>query len=524
MIAAQLATNENPFARSDEKFSELKAKLVSKETSGMSHGDLEEMLESNGRELLRRLLQDHLTLRAQRERERGWKGPVRGTDGRPRSYRRRSERGLMSVFGPVRVERTAYSAHGRTNLHPLDAVLNLPEELQSHGIRRRVAVEVSKNSFDETVRTISSTTGAQVGKRQVEQLAALAAEDFDLFYRTREVASSSEVDHTGPILVITVDGKGVLVRKEDLREATRKEAERRRRRRRRAHEPRPEERPNAKRMATVAAVYTIEPFVRKPEEIVRDLRPGNVKDRTQRPRPERKRVWASLVQDPEVVIRQAFEEGLRRDPGQTKRWVALVDGNPDQIRILRRTAKRYHMRLTIVLDLIHVLEYLWKAASVFSPAHSTQAESWVTERFAEVLRGKANYVAAGIHRSATLRGLSCKQREASDDCADYLLDYQEFLRYDKYLARGLPIATGVIEGACRHLIKDRMDLTGARWRLGRAEAVLRLRSLRSSGDFDHYWRFHLVQEHERNHAVHYAGVIPEDRTPSGSRPVLRRVK
>lgn len=526
MITAQPVADENPFGRSDENFVQLKLKLASPETAGMSHGDLEEMLESNGRKLLQMLLQDHLDLRAQRERVHGLDSPVVGADGRVRSYQRPSERGLMSIFGPVRAERMAFSANATTSLHPLDAALNLPAELHSHGVRRRVAVEVSKNSFDETVQTISSTTGARVAKRQVEELAVRAAEDFDLFYEKREAASGSQVDSTGPILVITVDGKGVLVRHEDLREATRKQAERRRRRRRTPHEPtNHEQRPNAKRMATVAAVYTIEPFQRRPEEIIRDLRPvADAVERAKRPRPEGKRVWASLVQEPEVVIRQAFEEALRRDPNRTKRWVALVDGNKDQIRILRRTAKKYRVRLTIVLDVIHVLQYLWKAVAVFLPGRSMQAEAWVTERFTEVLRGKASYVAGGVRRSATLRGLASEQRAAADECASYLLKYQSFLRYDEYLVAGLPIATGVIEGACRHLVKDRMDLTGARWRLERAEAVLRLRSLRSSGDFDEYWGFHLGQERKRNHDAHYVGAIPKTRASSQKRPALRRVK
>ncbi len=109
-----------------------------------------------------------------------------------------------------------------------------------------------------------------------------------------------------------------------------------------------------------------------------------------------------------------------------------------------------------------------------------------------------------MRRSATCRRLSATQRQAVDTCANYLLKRQKYLRYDEYLARGLPITTGVIDGACRHLIKDRMDLTGARWRLKSAEAVLKLRSLRSSGDFDAYWAFHKQQEFRRNHLSRYA--------------------
>ena len=138
-----------------------------------------------------------------------------------------------------------------------------------------------------------------------------------------------------------------------------------------------------------------------------------------------------------------------------------------------------------------------------APKATPEAEEWVTERLAAVLHGKSSDVAAGMRRSATLRNLSAKDRIGVDDCADYLLKYADFLHYNSSLALGLPIATGVIEGACRHLIQDRMDITGARWSLVGAEAVLRLRSLRSSGDFDAYWRYHENQEYERNHVARY---------------------
>jgi hypothetical protein len=112
-------------------------------------------------------------------------------------------------------------------------------------------------------------------------------------------------------------------------------------------------------------------------------------------------------------------------------------------------------------------------------------------------------VAGGMRRSATLRGLLAKEREAVDDCAGYLLNYKDMLKYDQYLAAGLPIATGVIEGACRHVVNDRMAITGARWRLQRAEALLKLRSIKSSGDSEAYWEFYKDQTLKRNHAAQY---------------------
>ena len=132
-----------------------------------------------------------------------------------------------------------------------------------------------------------------------------------------------------------------------------------------------------------------------------------------------------------------------------------------------------------------------------------------------------------MRREATVNKLPTGKRTAVDDCADYLQKYAEYLHYDAYLAAGYPIASGVVEGACRYLVRDRMELTGARWRLHAAEAVLKLRALRASGDFDAYWTFHEAREKTRTHASRYAdGVIPSVTSPAPAavRPRLRRVQ
>jgi hypothetical protein len=162
-----------------------------------------------------------------------------------------------------------------------------------------------------------------------------------------------------------------------------------------------------------------------------------------------------------------------------------------------------------VIDCVHVLEYLWSSAWSFFKEGDPAAERWVHEKARAVLNGKAGIVAASIRRKATRLGLDSDKRANADACADYLLAKRRYLDYPTALTSGWPIATGVIEGACRHFVKDRMDITGARWGLAGAEAVLKLRALRSNGDFDAYWRHHLAQERRRVHQSRYAnGVIP----------------
>jgi len=321
---------------------------------------------------------------------------------------------------------------------------------------------------------------------------------------------------------VTSDATGVVAHHEDLREATRKEVEKR------AAEqegglfslglPKPPEamREDRKRMATVAATYTIDPFVRTPEDVIGELNHVRLVS-AKRPRPENKRVWASLEKGPEEVLPDAFEDAVRRDPNREKCWVAVVDGNETQLTILCQLAKRYGIMLTIILDFLHVAQYVWKAGHALCGRGTNEVEEWVRERLLEILRGNSSLVAAGMRRSATLRDLPTAARKPVDDCADYLLKHTGMLCYNEYLADGLPIASGVIEGACRYLVGDRMDITGAVWRLKSAEAVLKLRSLHASDDFDEYWLFHERCERERNHASHYR----DHAIPAIIRPALQ---
>jgi hypothetical protein len=370
-----------------------------------------------------------------------------------------------------------------SSLHPLDGELNLPPEQYSHTLSERVASASALNGFNQTVEIIKKTTTAQIAKRQVEEIALSSACDFDEFYQAQQAKSQPD-EETGEILVISVEGKGVVMRREDLRPSTQKRAiagQRKLKKRLTAGEKR-----NSKRMATVAAVYTINPLSRTAAQIVNPKPDQGSK----RPRPQAKRVWASLVKEPETVISVAFDEALSRDPHQQKNWVALVDGNQTQLRLLQELAQKHDIRLTIVLDLIHLIEYLWKAAFVFHAPSSQAAEDWVSERLLRILEGKSSSVAAAMGGCATRLKLTDEQRTSVDKCANYLLNHRDYLRYQDYLAAGFPIATGVIEGACRYLIKDRMDITGARWSLKGTEAVLRLRSLQVSGDWPDYWHFH----------------------------------
>ena len=233
------------------------------------------------------------------------------------------------------------------------------------------------------------------------------------------------------------------------------------------------EKRHRKRMAQVATVYTAKPYVRTAASVM-NCTQDNVT--YLRPKIRNKRVWASVERGSETVITEAFLEALQRDPNQSRDWVILVDGHTHQIKVIKRVMKRLKVKAPIIQDFIHVLEYVWKAAWCFFEKGDDAAEAWVAERALKVLNGKAGFVASGIKQRATKQGMAEKERKAIDDCASYLIKSKSRLHYDKALKAGYPIATGVIEGACRHLINDRLDITWARWCLNGAEAILKLRS------------------------------------------------
>jgi hypothetical protein len=481
---------QSVFESAQQQYDNLLEQLRTLAEQRVEHGEVESLVQQEGTELLRRLLQGHLDLRAPHEVA---QTDVVGAAGERRPHRRKhSQRQLETLFGEVVVTRFGYSSKqaGISALYPADGQLNLSADQYSDGVRRRVAIEAAKVSFAETSTTIGETTGAHIGKRQCEEVTVKVAQDFADFYAQRSAVAP---ESTADLLVLTSDGKGIVMHEAELREATAKAAKQAANRRKTRLSP--GEKRQRKRMATVASVYSTARFERPAEDMM-----GQEREPPERPVITNKRVWASVQQDAQTVIASAFAEASHRDPEHWREWVVLVDGEARQLDYIKAAARREGVAVTIVLDFIHMLEYVWKAAFCFFTPGSETAETWVRERALRILPGKASEVAAGIRRSATLQALSPKERENADKCADYLLKYRAFLHYDQYLERGYPIASGVIEGACRHLICDRMDITGARWRLERAEAVLQIRALRTSGDFDEYWQFHKLQEFQRQHA------------------------
>lgn len=455
----------------------------------LGHGDIEKRLSERSKGISQQILQDTFDKLSAEEEIRT---DIIGPEGTVLRYPRRRVRALETLFGTVWISRLGYRDRGTGSVFPLDAKLNLPLTRYSHGLQELAAWVVAYSSYDVAAEYIARSTAARLPRRQLEGIAQSYVEDFDAYYAKQPTVELQEAEELEALLIISVDGKGIVMRDEDLRPETKRRAEGA------AHKLQKRlsrgEKRNRKRMAEVAVIYDVAPYFRSAAEIMGDHRPKNA------PRPSNKRVWASVQKDAAEVLDDVMEEVKRRDPQGQRTLVVLVDGLEGQLRQVNAALKRHGRQDAVVVqDVYHVCEYLWRASTCFYDENDPLREAWVNTRLLEILKGNSSNVAAGMTRSATLRGLSKSARADVDRAARYLLKNRARLNYDKVMKIGAPIGSGVVEGACRHLVKARLECSGARWSLAGAEAVLKLRALRMSGDWEAYSAYHWRQEHRRNY-------------------------
>ena len=304
-------------------------------------------------------------------------------------------------------------------------------------------------------------------------------------------------------LVMSCDATGIRMIPTALRDATRKEAAEAKDRPRGDPMAARKDRTYDHRMAVVTAVWDQPLKVRTAEQIIDNLRPAAERrldgEDSRLPAPRNKVVSGTITDNQATAIKWMFDEAQRRDPEHRREWVVLIDGARSQWDQIEAEAARRGVRVRIVMDLLHVMSYVWKAANALHGTGTRDAEAWACKYVGRLLTDSMVDTVAGMRQSATLLKASESACEVVETCARYLLDRLWNLDYKSALAKGWPIATGVIEGACRHLVKDRMGITGARWDLPMAEAVLRLRALQVSDHWAAYLRFHLERESFRNH-------------------------
>jgi hypothetical protein len=413
---------------------------------------------------------------------------VRLPDGRtldrlPEPHPRR----YVSIFGPFLLLRTAYGSRAgqKIELVPLDNRLQLPAGAFSYVLQDWDQALCVEDAFGQVNATIARMLGLKQSVDSLEHMNQEMAEQATPFRLNRPLPPA---DEEGEVFVVSADGKGVVLR-------------------RGPEDPAPPayrtkgDKASHKRMATVGTVYSVDRHVRSPEQVVAALFRDGPRPEGDRPSPRHKQVWASLAQADvpvsgmEAVFVWLLWELCRRNPGGVKEVVYLSDGQES----LWDARQQYLGGCCTVgiLDLLHVTPRLWQAAHVLHAEKSAAAEAFVRERLLRVLRGQVASVIQGLRVLGGRRRLSAAKQQALRAVCNYLEKNQSRMRYDEYLAAGYPIASGVIEGACRHLVKDRMERAGMHWTVPGAQAMLEVRSVYLSGQWDEYQAYRIERETQR---------------------------
>jgi hypothetical protein len=442
------------------------------------------------RELFRQLLGLGLSLLSAfvAQQGDGGLGPQAETsDGRVvRRLPERHDRRYVSVFGELTIARAVYGSREGQKIErtPLDERLGLPEGDFSYVLEDWSQRLCLKGSFAEAGRSLEMLLGLKPGSRTLEHMSRTVAGYAPAF---QETLPSPPPEEEGSLLVVTADGKGVPMRRPPQDGP-------------RPHHRRTKgEKANKKQMACVGAIYTIEPFVRSADdildEVLRDERSG------ERPEPRHKHVWAEMtrqvgdgmVNGKEALFAHLESEAAARNSGHDRPVICLMDGE----RALWEMQREYFSDAVGILDLFHVLERLWAVAHCFHTEGSGEAEQYVEERLRDLLQGRVGYVIAGLRRRLNGGKLGGAKRKVIKSAVEYLANDKDHMRYDEYLAAGYPIGSGVAEGACRHLVKDRLEQTGMRWTVEGAQAMLHVRALYLNGQWEEFLEYRIEQEQTR---------------------------
>ena len=398
-------------------------------------------------------------------------------------------RDYFSIFGTFKVARTCDRTPGEPGIFPLDAQVNLPKRCDSSFWQEWMTWFEVEHPFQESAGLFAQLFDLDVAESVLMEVAQEAPADDEGFSAQRPVAPEAS---EGELLVVSVDGKGVPMIKAEAVKLKAKLGS--------------GEKRQKKQEALVGVSYTVAPKPRSPEALAELLvEPDAARARRRRadtrddtPRAQQVRRVASLVRTKQEVMELVKADAERRDPQHRQPLVVLLDGALGLWRLATKLFEEWR-HVTCVLDIMPVVGYLWSAANALFGEQSKAGKHWLQQQLTAMLRGRVGYVIGGLRQILTKQRLRQSVRQTLAQVITFLHNHRRWMKYDQYLAMGLPVGTGVVESACGSVVKHRMEGEGQRWSLQGAEAILTLRSLKKSHDHDlrDYWRFHARQMRAR---------------------------
>jgi hypothetical protein len=404
----------------------------------------------------------------------------------------RRARPYRSIFGTFELSRTVYGSREGQKIVavPLDNRLQLPASDYSYVLQDWDQMLCSEHAFGPASRALAEILGVTQSVDSLEAMTHQMAEASGPYREARPLPAASD---EGEVFVISADGKGIVMRR-PTGEAQPP-----------AHRTKGQK-ANRKRMAVVGAIYSVDRYPRTPDQMTatlfRDPRPVDEPAAT-RPAPVGKHVWGRLSQSPTGSLGEPLSAVFGWLGGEWARRTSAGGPRPEVVCLMDGqealwAARREHLGwsgVVDILDILHVTPRLWRAAHLFHREGSDEARAFVRARLQQVLGGRVRQVVRSFRQLG--RPLSPARRKSLRTICRYLWANAGRMRYDEYLRKGYPIASGVIEGACRHYVKDRMERAGMRWTKAGAQAMLDVRSEYLNGDWKAFQRFRIDRETER---------------------------
>lgn len=421
-------------------------------------------------------------------------------------YKKTVEKEYVSLFGPITIRRAYYWKNDCScGTYPLDKELELPEGKFSYALQNMLLKLMVSSPYSEALDTIHRIFKVQIWPQAAQALLERAASYVNSFYKG--IKSYPETE--GPVIVVTMDCKGVPMVPEERSQGNVKPQKVRR--------EKGDKRKGLRRDAVVTSHFTFEPEARTPGDLLKALMHSHTPEEKLKYKEEKKAKRAegrnpgrqpinkqvhAAMDGKENAFARLADQVLLRNPSEDKKIIVLIDGASALKVRFQEEVKRRKWKGRIdayILDIFHATEYLWEAGSALYGEKSPQRSVWVKEKLEDVLEGKVGYVIGALKQILTKekRLLSKSAEKALHKVIVYFSNHKEMMNYKEYLAKGYPIGTGVIEGACGCLVKDRTDRSGMKWTHEGVQAILNLRAVQQNNDWDKYFSYYVDMETQK---------------------------
>jgi len=429
---------------------------------------------------------------------------VQSKSGEDLPYHRDTERVYFSIFNKVFIERPYFYKKGIGAQIPLDAELGLGDDSYSDLLREITEQLVIYHVYGgDNADFMERLFGFSLSTRALQQNIAEDSESVEAYYAQKSPPSP---ESEAKILVIQADGKGIpmVLEEDEAPEAQMRLGK--------------GQKHGHKKEAIVTTLYTITTAPRTPAEVIasffkeKQLKKKRKKDA----KPKNKHVWATLDGKDTALARLSIQAALR-EGAHIRHRVALCDG----CEALQSRLALQFQDFVLILDFVHANEYLWDVANSLLGEASQHRLEWVKSRTLQILSGQTETVIAELRQIAKHKKTKAAQRTQLHKTANYFERNLPYMDYQTYLAKGFPIASGAIEGACRHFVKDRFELSGMRWLQTGAENLLRLRAVAENNDWDAYYAYRRQQRQLRLYGQPVSNRQALEAQSINSQPVLQ---